>query len=297
MAFDQPYHNYGKLLNNNSAIPQNTRSIYYGEVISIDDEFDSSRIKVRIPDVDKTIGNDDLVYCYPLMPRFFHILPKIGEVVRIFIEDVRMPQRSRFWLGSVISQPHKIEYDLNFSALSTTNIGLTKPDKAPSTIPDAKGLYPEKDDIGIMGRLNTDILLKPNQIILRAGKHEPNDKLKLNIKNSASLSLNFDADTKNKGVDYYSNAIMIADKIALVSHTGNPRLKTHSLTVEDRQRIFDSCHPIPRGDVLVEILKMFKKALSTHVHQYSNVVPDPLALNEINKIDFDLLLQKNIVIN
>ena len=297
MSFDKPYHNYGKLGNNNSMIPQNTRSIYYGEVISIEDEYDSGRIKVRIPDIDKTIGNDDLIYCYPLLPKFFHLIPKVGEVVRIFIEDVRMPQRSRFWLGSVISQPQKFEFDLNFSALSTTNIGLTKPEKSPSSIPDAKGIYPDKEDIGIIGRLNTDILLKPNQVIMRAGKHDPDNKLKLNIKNSASLSLNFDANTKNKNVNYYSNGIIIADKIAFVSHTGNPRVKTHSLTIEDRQNIFDSCHPIPRGDILVEILKMFKKALSTHVHAYSGVVPDILALAEIEKIDFDVLLQKNIVIN
>ena len=68
---------------------QHTRTIYYGEVISIDDPTDGGRIKVKIPDLDNQTGNANLPDCYPMLPKFFFILPQVGEIVRIFIEDIR----------------------------------------------------------------------------------------------------------------------------------------------------------------------------------------------------------------
>ena len=96
-----------------------TRTIYYGEVISIDDPTDGGRIKVKIPDLDNQTGNANLPDCYPMLPKFFFILPQVGEIVRIFIEDIRYPERGRFWMGSVISQPHKIGFDTIYTALSS----------------------------------------------------------------------------------------------------------------------------------------------------------------------------------
>ena len=295
MAYDVPYQNFSEPFSKVGGAIKNTRTIYYGEVISIDDDTDGNRIKVRIPDLDKRITNDNLTYCYPLQPKFFHILPKVGEMVRIFIEDVTYPQRSRFWSGSIISQPHKIEYDSAFSALSTTNVGVIKPDKAPSTYPDAKGIYPDKEDIGIVGRLNTDILLKPNQIVMRAGKHENNNKLKLNIKNPAVISLNFDYNGNTNS--YYSSNIITADKIALISHSGEPIIKSFNMDAADRLKLFENCHPILRGDLTVEVLKLIITALSTHIHNYNKMPADKSALQKLENINLDKLLQKNIVIN
>ena len=295
-GFDKPYQHYGDPFKKIGTEQNQTRTIFYGEVISNNDDTDGGRIKVRVPILDKRISNDDLVYCYPLLPKYFYAIPKVGEVVRIFIEDSTYPQRGRFWLGSVISQPHKIEFDSAFTALSTTNVGLIQPDKAPSTYPDAKDVYPEKDDIGIIGRVNTDVLLKPNQVIIRAGKHENGNKFKLNIKNPASISLNFDFN--NKINEYQSSAIITSDKIALISHSGEPRIKSFSLDVDDRIKLFDNCHPLLRGDLTINVLKMIIDAIVTHIHPYDKVEADPTAIiNALKKIDFDKLLQKNIVIN
>ena len=155
------------------------RTIYYGTVVSIDDETDGGRIKVRIPDLDNKISDNELPWSYPLLPKFFHIYPQKGEIVRIFLEDIQFPMRSRFWLGSVISQLHKIEYDDNLTALSTTNYGIVAPDVAPSKIPESEGVFPRKTDIAIIGRVNTDIILRNNEVHIRAGKHENNNILKL----------------------------------------------------------------------------------------------------------------------
>lgn len=272
------------------------RNIYYGEVISIEDEFDGGRIKVKIPGLDNRIANKDLVWAYPLLPKFFHVYPQVGEMVRIFIEDINYPQRSRFWLGSIISQPQKIGFDTIYSALSTTNMGHTAPEPAPNTYPEADGVFPLKTDVAIVGKVNTDVILRVNELHLRAGKHENDDILKLNKLNPAQISLVFEQ--KPNSEDFYSNTVILSDKIALISHSGNPKFSAAKLNSDDRKRIFDEGHPVARADVLVEALKIIRKAIVEHLHPYSGVPVDTTAIiNDLNAIDFDGIIQKNIVIN
>lgn len=273
------------------------KNLYYGEVVSVDDETDGGRIKVKILGLDnKIIDNNELPYSYPLLPKFFHVYPKIGEIVRVFIEDKSTPQRGRFWIGSVISQLHKIEFDSIYTALSTTNMGYTIPERAPSTYPDAEGVFPKRDDIAIIGRVNTDVILSENKVELRAGKHENDNVLKLNTKNPASISLNFDQMQDQD--DYYSNNIIMADKIALISHSGVPKFKSARINENDRTKIFNEGHPIARADILVEILNLFRRAIINHIHGYSSLPADKNSIiKDLEKINIESIIQENIVIN
>lgn len=273
-----------------------TRTIYYGEVISIDDPTEGGRIKVRILQFDNKTANADLPWCYPMLPKFFHVYPQVGEVVRIFIENIKYPERSRFWQGSIISQPQKIGFDSVYTALSTTNLGLTTPESAPSTYPDADGVFPTKDDVAIVGKVNTDVILRTNEVHLRAGKHENDNILKLNTKNPAQISMVFE--NKKDSKDFQSSTIVSSDKIALISHTGNPEFKAARLNYNDRERIFTEGHPIARGDVLVQALEIIRSAIINHIHGYSGVPADKNAIiNDLEKINLEAILQKNIVTN
>jgi hypothetical protein len=217
-------------------------------------------------------------------------------MVRIFIEDIKYPTRSRFWMGSIISQPQNIAYDSIYTALSTTNMALTNPQPAVNTYPDAAGIYPLKEDVAIVGRVNTDIILRINEVHLRAGKHENDNVLKLNTKNPATISMIFEP--MKSATDFYSNTIIQSDKIAILSHEGKPQFKSARLTPEDRVRIFEDGHPIVRGDVLVEALNIFKNALINHIHGYAKLPADKTdIINTLESINFDNMLQKNIVIN
>jgi len=273
-----------------------SRTIYYGEVISIDDETEGGRIKVKIPDLDNRTTISELPWCYPLLPKFFHIYPQVGEVVRVFIEDIKYPQRSRFWMGNIISQLQKIGYDSIYTALSTTNIGLTNPESSISTYPDADGVFPLKTDIALIGRTNTDVILGTNQVQIRAGKHENDNVYKLNTTNPAHITLTFE---KRKDSDeYYSNTIIASDKIAIISHNGSPEFKAARLKFEDRNKIFEEGHPIARADVLVEALEIMRKAIINHIHGYSGLPADKnLIISDLEKIKFDEIIQKNIVTN
>lgn len=296
MAFDKPILQTSNPYKQVDTTIPVSRTIYYGEVIDITDPTDGGQIKVKIPDFDNKIGNNDLVWCYPLLPKFFQIYPKVGEYVRVFIEDVQYPQRSRYWQGPVISQPQKIEFDSIFTALSTTNMALTTPQPAPSTIPDANGVYPLIEDIAIIGRINTDVILRVNQVSIRAGKHEDGNVLKLNTVNPATIDMIFEP-TQDTG-DYYSNTIIQSDKIAILSHNGNPQYKAARLTPQDRDTIFTTGHPIVRGDTLVEALNIIRNALINHIHGYSNLPADKTSIiTTLETINFDGILQKNIVTN
>jgi hypothetical protein len=276
-----------------------TRTIYYGEVISIDDPTDGGRIQVKIPDLDNRTGNADLPYCYPMLPKFFHLLPQVGEMVRVFIEDIKFPERSRFWMGSVISQPHKIGFDTIYTALSTTNMGMTIPDPAPSSLPDAIGVYPFSTDVAIVGKCNTDVILRTNEVHIRAGKHIADNVLKLNTINPASVNLVFEPkNLLEQSSDYYSSTVVLSDKIALISHTGKPQFKAAELTATDRARIFSEGHPIARGDVLVAALNILRNAIINHIHGYAKLPADKNTLiKDLENINFENILQKNIVVN
>jgi hypothetical protein len=271
-----------------------TRTIFWGEVISVEDPTDGGRIKVRIPDFDNKKTNENIPYAYPLLPKFFHLYPQEGELVRIIIEDVQFPERSRFWLGSIISQPHKIGYDSIYSALSTTNLATSSPDRAPSTFPKAKGVFPEKEDVAIIGKSNNDVILRKNEVELRAGKHEFNDILSLNKKNPASVRLVFE----ESGNTYVSSVITMGNRIALISHDGSPKFKASQLSFEDSEKIFKEGHPIGRADIIVNIMEIFRRTLIEHIHPYASVPPDKSGvLLDLEKLDFNEILQKNIVIN
>lgn len=276
-----------------------SRTIYYGEVISINDPTDGGRIKVKIPDLDNKTGNEELPWCYPLIPKFFHIYPKVGEMVRIFIEDIKYTQRSRFWIGSIISQEQKINFDSIYTALSTTNMGLTAPEPAVSTYPDADGVYPLNDDIAIVGRVNTDVILRINEVHIRAGKHENDNVLKLNTKNPAEISMIFEPKNYvSNTAEYQSRTIIMSDKIAILSHNGNPQFKASKQTLSDRDNIFTQGHPMARADVLVEALNIMRNAIINHIHGYSNLPADKTAIiNSLESINLDAIMQKNIVIN
>ena len=295
--FDKPYIQTSNPNKPQSASIIPNRTIYYGEVISIDDEVDGGRIKVRVPDLDNRTGDVDLPWCYPLLPKFFHLYPQVGEIVRIFLEDIKFPERSRFWMGSVISQPQKIGFDSKFTALSTTNFALTAPEASPTTYPDAQGVFPLKTDVAIVGKVNTDIILRINEVHIRAGKHENDNILKLNTKNPAEISLIYEPQSGTENI-YYSNTIVMSDKIALITHDGNPQFKAARLSSQDRKRIFDTGHPIARADVLIEALEVIRMALINHIHGYSGLPADKTAvIKKLEEIRFEAILQKNVVTN
>ncbi len=271
---------------------KNTKTLYYARVIDINDPLDSQRIRVRIKGLDDRISDEKLPWCDSFLPLMNFILPKRDELVKIILFNSTEPNMRRQWIGPVISQFQSLKFDGYLTALKNTDLSQQTPDKGVSNIPDAKGVYPEKDDIALLGRDNTDVLLKSNLVLIRAGKFVKNNNVTLNNTNPSYIHLRMSSDGKK------STAAMVADKIYLIAHEGAttyPAILTDKI-LEDIEKNAD---PAVLGNPLYEVLKLMIIHDLTHVHTSAEMPPNPGSgkYKELSVFDLAKILSKNIKIN
>jgi hypothetical protein len=267
-------------------------NIYVGEVISNEDALDMGRIKVRTFIDDKfNISDDNLPYATPLQSRLFHVIPKVGEIVEVFLFDEDKPFSMRYWIGPSISQPQFYKRESKLSALNNTDYSISNPSVAPSKVENAKGIYPELEDIAVLGRDNNDIILKDKQVTLRVGKHFINDELKLNRKNPGYINLRLSEDGE------LTTIMSVANKIGLMTHDGKRKFKP-ILDDNEIEKFFNESHPMLKGDLTLEVLKKIIDAIVFHVHGGSGAVPAPTnPINELLSLDLNKIISENIRIN
>jgi len=285
---------------------KNNTNFFMGKVVSNKDAADGRRIKVRIKGVDDHISNDnELNYCNPLIPKFLNIVPKIGETVFVLVPDAANNFENRIYIGPIISQPQKLDKDPHFySSTSLFDTGFVTPEAAPSTLPEARGVYPKDEDIALQGRKNTDIIFKNNQLLFRAGKYELNNNLSFNKSNPAFIQLNFNVelnDDENGAKGSVTN--IVSDKINLLTHSGgtpNFNLNDQDNMISDTElkRILKVAHPIPFGDELVNFLNLIKEYIASHKHPYHGLPADNTKnVQDILNYDLNKMLSNNIKIN
>lgn len=261
----------------------------YGQVVANIDSNNIGRIKVRIKGSPSAGGDDgvldsDLPFAFPLIPKHFSSVPKVGEAVWIFVLDKNSQHADRIYVGPIISQPDKLNFDdAKFGAMRGFTFATTTPNVNVNTIPQLKGVFPDLEDISIQGRFNTDITQKNNEVIIRAGKFETIPKssnsvygFQFNTKTQAYIQLQNDvvvqkpsktnSETKNGTI-----TTIVSNKINLITHDGgSPRFNVTGqdklISEEEMDRILNDAHQLVFGDVLLEYLRLFKEALFSHVH-------------------------------
>lgn len=264
----------------NNGIQNKTTGIYLANVISIDDEYDGCRIKARIMGEDNNKADSKIPYAFPLLPKHLQVKPKVNECVLIFVADANKPNGLRFYIGPVISQPQYLYKD-NFELGATTLLpGSPKtPSAAMSNDANCNGVLPNDDDVAILGRKNSDIILSNDDIRIRCGvksvnKHNP-QKIEFNKLTPSFIKLKLH--DNQIGKDSYSSATVVADEINLLSNNGSPSFNlydtTEQITDEEMKKIVESAHPLPYGDKLVNFLVLFLQMFKSHTHNYSNLPP------------------------
>lgn len=266
----------------------------YGTVVSVDDENDGDRIRVFVKGEDSpNFKISDIPYAFPFLPKNLYIKPKVGEMVFCFSQNGDF-ENDRFYIGPIISQPHKLDGD-TITPLAFLQAGLIKPDVAPSTNPNNVGVRPDNNDIALQGRGNSDILIKPNEIRIRAGKSL--DLRELNRENPSYIQTKYDR------TDNSSSVNIVADNINILSHKSIDKFNLtdpYDLINDDEYKnIIEKAHQLPFGDVLIDFIKIFMKAFSTHVHAYAGLPPDLTQIELKNLLSYDIekILSKNIRIN
>lgn len=318
-----------------------TPIMYVGVVTTIDDPKDAGRIKVHITGVDKLDSNNkaftekighgggEMYEAFPLLPKMIGLYPKVGEAVFVFTENLEHTV-IRYWIGPIISQLQ----NLNNDGFSDNALAATK-----HTGSSAKGLgrglknndaYPQKEHFSLQGRDNADIIFKPSELLLRAGKFTEDNKLSYNDKTQAYLQIKDDVDIQLfemitedqrvsetdhfggylkgkitkvvKGTKKGSVTTLVSNKINLISHDGMDRFDTLTEGERDQdkvlQKILEEAHPLVFGDKLVELLFLIKEHSLNHSH---NINAQPFdqykAYQDLLNFNISSILSKNIKIN
>jgi hypothetical protein len=299
---------FGKNINDYYKHQSGEQIFHMGVVESSEDESDAGRIQVRIKGVDDHIGSTkNLPYAFPLVQKFFHVIPQVGETVWIFTPDKKELQSNRLYIGPIISQPQNLNRDPHvISSTAGLSGGFAKLQTAPSTIPESKGVYPKKDEVAIQGRNNTDITFKDSEIVIRAGKFVAEKRTgnipKFNNENPTYIQLNHNVESDGKKVGILN---MVADKIHLLSHEGSPSfdLADQEKTISDEEliKLLSDAHPLVFGDLLIEYLESFKDAFLNHVHAYNGMLPQDMGgqakIKKFLEFDVSKIISKNIKIN
>lgn len=198
------------------------RILYPAQVVDNEDPWVLGRI--RAYPVDQTVraaleayqfdetkdkwGPKDPFVQSPLLPMFFAQAPLIGERVNIIYQNSFYPYQDQYYVQASFSSPMSLPYE----QLQAANAFTAQGDRVAKTLklknPDgsyqdkkSQGIFPEPGDNAVMGRGTADVIVKPDTVMLRAGKTKRLDTNKQPIGNPTRAFLqlsNFTSKTITK---------------------------------------------------------------------------------------------------
>lgn len=283
--------------------------VRFCKVESIEDDTDADRIKVKLipEDIDKTL--DQIDYAFPLLPKTFHVKPKVGEAVLVLLSVTNDGNSQRYYIGPVISQDHRLYYDPYFRGADSFLRGaFEKFDVAPRGDRNQNGLLPGDNDVVIRGRKNADIQITEDDVRIKAGVKVTNERdkyvMEFNEKNPAYTKIKYHNDELDDGSK--STNTIVGDKIMLLSNTSPNNFKLtdrHDLITDtELNNVLKKAYKLPYGEILVDFLKSFVDAFVTHTHDFSMLPPNPsfttpLVTKKVNTLDNNAILSNTVRIN
>jgi len=310
---------------------------YFAKVVSTTDPDGAGRIKAQIQNLDDDIVSNltpaeaiaALPWSYPLIPKFFNVVPKVGEGVRILMWTVNGTEighaqnTNRIYIGPLIGQPQYLaKQDKKESMITSSDTGNGDVSYNPYLVEPL--IYPNPEYVSVQGRQNADIIFTKQEINLRAGQTIPGRNigidplnLVLNKKNPPRIQLKM-VNQENSTTNIYSDKIHLitygksigsADKVGLggrgLSYT---TLESNGVNDGLEKNIPDSTidnfltsrsEPLIYGNKLVYFLTLLQAYCRGHEHVGAEEPP----IGRVGKIDellafnLDQLKNENIRIN
>jgi hypothetical protein len=114
----------------------------------------------------------------PLLPFSISIQPQIGEYVHVIYGDKSFKYQNQFYIPGVYSSPMAINYE-NFNASQTFLASGSRIDETLFLKDElnqyrdekSRGIFPEPKDNALVGRGSADVIVKEDEVLLRAGKY------------------------------------------------------------------------------------------------------------------------------
>lgn len=127
-------------------------------------------------ETDKWSERDPFVFL-PLLPYFVYQVPKKGELIYAFYYNKNHKFQNQFYVQATFSSPTLSPAEYYVGAEKNTGVGgqfknpielKNKNGTYPDDIP--KGVFPEPGDNALLGRGSADLIVKEDEVLLRAGK-------------------------------------------------------------------------------------------------------------------------------
>jgi hypothetical protein len=285
------------------------------------DGYDGLRIRAELMQ-DKPKNNDDIPWAFPLLPKVFQTVPKVGEAVFIFANDDGDRNISqRYYIGPIISQPQYNTYCKKENATTLLQTHDRNPIGKISNVDATRGSFPKSEDVAVVGRGKEDISLKYNEkskvseIDLRAGiRGEATNSnnvdmignIIFNDIDPAYIQLKYKPGLST-GEKTSANSIinMVADRINIMSNkdenvSHNLHDKDTLIAESNMTEVMEKLHQVPMGDKLVELLTIMKGCIMHHVHPWAGMEQCGDWAGFINKLegyDIDSILSEYVRIS
>lgn len=166
---------------------------YRAVVINSDDPMMLGRVRARVrtQDYDAIVGSisnppwneekdawssrDPFIFT-PLLPYFVYSVPKVGEYLYVLYYNKDYKFQNQFYISGAYSSPTFINFEF-FAGLKFDGLGGQYKNPTPlknknGTFANesSAGVFPEPGDNALLGRNSADLIVKEDDVILRAGK-------------------------------------------------------------------------------------------------------------------------------
>jgi hypothetical protein len=278
-----------------SEASQGNKILYLARVDSVDDRSDMGRITATIVDFNDSNGEEQpgkdrydtsSKVAFPLIPHFFNIQPRVGELVYLFLENPKDQSSRRFYVGPIRSVKKRVsEKESTSSANKMFTIDSYQDNDTVNAILNDRRFGENNDNVFVRGKNDSEVSLRPREVMITAGYFQDGTYNK-NEQTTCFIQLkDYKEVLRDNGEierESFSQTNIVGSNINLISSNNsskkersldengnidpsnfesstNPDLETYGETAK-------KLHPLVFGDELVKLLKIMIRFCLNHKH-------------------------------